>query len=92
MWLFIIDVTSEKASVDPHTMERGSVLVPGSGNQGMLHGLFVIKKAIDYGTQAPLNLGLQFEHLGFAVNSQSKDLVEGISAFLQKREPKFSGE
>jgi len=54
--------------------------------------LFVIKKAIDYGTQAPLNLGLQFEHLGYAVNSQSKDVIEGVTAFLQKREPKFTGE
>ncbi|MHA1670520.1 MAG: enoyl-CoA hydratase/isomerase family protein [Promethearchaeota archaeon] len=54
--------------------------------------LFVIKKAIDYGTQVPLNLGLQFEHLGYAVNSQSKDVIEGVTAFLQKREPKFTGE
>jgi enoyl-CoA hydratase/3-hydroxyacyl-CoA dehydrogenase len=54
--------------------------------------LFVIKKAIDYGTQAPLNVGLQFEYLGFAVNSQSKDVIEGVTAFLQKRKPKFTGE
>ncbi|MBY9015397.1 MAG: enoyl-CoA hydratase/isomerase family protein [Candidatus Lokiarchaeota archaeon] len=54
--------------------------------------LFVIKKAIDYGTQAPLNLGLQFEHLGYAVNSQSKDVNEGVTSFLQKRNPKFTGE
>jgi len=33
----------------------------------------------------------KFEHLGYAVNSQSKDLVEGVTAFLQKREPKFTG-
>ncbi len=54
--------------------------------------LFVIKKAIDYGTQAPLNLGLQFEYLGYAVNSQSKDVIEGVTAFLQKRQPKFTGD
>ncbi len=54
--------------------------------------LFVIKKAIDYGSQAPLNLGLQFEHLGYAINSQSKDVIEGVTAFLHKREPKFTGE
>ena len=54
--------------------------------------LFVIKKAIDYGTQSPLNLGLQFEYLGYAINSQSKDVIEGVTAFLQKREPKFTGE
>ncbi len=55
------------------------------------NSLFVIKKCIDYGSQVPLNVGLQFEHLGFAVNSQSKDVIEGVTAFLQKRTPKFKG-
>ena len=55
------------------------------------NSLFVIKKCIDYGSQVPLNVGLQFEHLGFAVNSMSKDVIEGVSAFLQKRQPKFRG-
>ncbi|NHJ19359.1 MAG: enoyl-CoA hydratase/isomerase family protein [Candidatus Lokiarchaeota archaeon] len=54
--------------------------------------LFVIKKAIDYGSQTPLNIGLQFEYLGYGINSQSKDVIEGVTAFLQKREPKFTGE
>ncbi len=55
------------------------------------NSLFVIKKCIDYGSQVPLNVGLQFEHLGYAVNSVSKDVMEGVSAFLQKRQPKFKG-
>lgn len=53
--------------------------------------LFVIKKAIDYGSQVPIDLGIEFEHLGFALNSQSKDLKEGIFAFLEKRKPNFTG-
>jgi len=55
------------------------------------NSLFVIKKCVQYGTQAPLNLGLQFEYLGYALNATSKDVVEGVSAFLQKRTPKFQG-
>ncbi|MFX1257424.1 MAG: enoyl-CoA hydratase/isomerase family protein [Promethearchaeota archaeon] len=55
------------------------------------NSLFVIKKCIDYGTQIPLNIGLQFEQMGYSINSQSKDVEEGVSAFLQKRAPKFTG-
>jgi enoyl-CoA hydratase/carnithine racemase len=56
------------------------------------NSLFVIKKCIDYGTQVSLNVGLQFEQLGFGINSQSKDVVEGVTAFLQKKTPQFKGE
>ncbi len=53
--------------------------------------LFIIKKAIKFGTQVPLSIGNNFEILGFGVNAGSKDVNEGIMAFLQKREPKFTG-
>ncbi len=55
------------------------------------NSLFLIKKSIDYGTQTPLNIGLQFEHMGYAINTRSKDVAEGVSAFLEKRTPKFQG-
>jgi len=55
------------------------------------NSLFVIKKAVDYGTQVPLDVGLQFEQMGYAINSKSKDVMEGVSAFLEKRKPEFKG-
>ncbi|MHA1986795.1 MAG: enoyl-CoA hydratase/isomerase family protein [Promethearchaeota archaeon] len=54
-------------------------------------GLFCIKKAVKFGTQVPLNVGNTLEMFGFGINSASKDVTEGITAFLQKRDPKFTG-
>jgi enoyl-CoA hydratase/carnithine racemase len=55
------------------------------------NSLFLIKKSIDYGTQVPSNIGLQFEQMGYAINTRSKDVAEGIQAFLEKRKPEFQG-
>jgi len=53
--------------------------------------LYVVKKCLKFGTQVPLKIGLIFEQLGFGINSASKDFMEGIQAFMQKRETKFTG-
>ncbi|MFW9819944.1 MAG: enoyl-CoA hydratase/isomerase family protein, partial [Candidatus Thorarchaeota archaeon] len=55
------------------------------------NSLFLIKKSIDYGTQTSLNIGLQFEQMGYAINTRSMDVAEGITAFREKRKPQFQG-
>jgi len=53
--------------------------------------LSVIKKCVKYGTQVPIQIGLQFEQLGFGVNSAAEDVKEGITAFLRRKEPEYKG-
>ena len=53
--------------------------------------LIMIKKCAKFGTQVPLDIGLQFEQLGFGINSASSDVKEGIKAFLKKQDPEFKG-
>ncbi|MGV9173413.1 MAG: enoyl-CoA hydratase/isomerase family protein [Promethearchaeia archaeon] len=53
--------------------------------------LIMIKKCLKFGTQVPLDIGLQFEQLGFGLNSTSSDVQEGIKAFLRRKEPDYKG-
>ncbi len=53
--------------------------------------LTVIKKCVKFGTQASIPIGLQFEQLGFGVNSAAADVKEGIKAFLRRKEPEYKG-
>ena len=54
--------------------------------------LKLAKQCINYGTQVPLEVGLAFEAQAFAEVFSTKDLFEGLAAFLQKRKPEFKGE
>ncbi len=53
--------------------------------------LTVIKKCLKFGTEVPVSVGLQFEQLGFGVNSAAEDVKEGINAFLRRKEPEYKG-
>ncbi|MHA1595540.1 MAG: enoyl-CoA hydratase/isomerase family protein, partial [Candidatus Baldrarchaeia archaeon] len=51
-----------------------------------------IKYAVNFGWQAPITTGLMLEAMGLALAANTKDAIEGVTAFLQKRKPKFKGE
>jgi enoyl-CoA hydratase/3-hydroxyacyl-CoA dehydrogenase len=53
--------------------------------------LKLAKYALNFGTQAPLDVGLKLEAEGFGIVLSSKDVFEGISAFMEKRKPEFEG-
>jgi len=82
----VISFVVEDDKFEDFVHERASWLGNAATNS-----LFLIKKGINYGTQVPLDIGLQFEQMGYAINSRSKDVAEGVSAFLEKRKPKFQG-
>ncbi len=52
----------------------------------------LVKQCLNYGTQVPLEIGLAYEAQAFAKTFTTKDIFEGITAFLQKRKPEFKGE
>ena len=49
------------------------------------------KQALNQGSQLPLKEGLKFEARAFKVLSTTEDVIEGISAFFEKRKPEFKG-
>ncbi len=53
--------------------------------------LKMAKYAMNYGTEVPLDVGLVLESGVFGVLFGTEDMIEGTSAFLEKRFPKFKG-
>ena len=53
--------------------------------------LRVAKEMINFGTQVPLDIGLKLEANAFGVVLSTKDVMEGVSAFMSKRKPEFKG-
>lgn len=55
-------------------------------------GVRMAKKAIDKGLQVDLNTGYAIEEACYAQVIPTKDRLEGLQAFAEKRKPKFIGE
>jgi enoyl-CoA hydratase len=49
------------------------------------------KRAINRGMQTDLDSGLEYERYAAAMIVDSEDRVEGMRAFVEKREPQFKG-
>ena len=50
------------------------------------------KMALNMAAQVPLSAGLAYESAVQAITFESRDKLEGTTAFLEKRRPDFSGE
>ena len=53
--------------------------------------LKLAKETINFGTQVPLDVGLKLEAEAFGIALSTKDVMEGVSAFMSKRKPEFKG-
>ena len=56
---------------------------------GPARALGAIKRSVDYATHATLEEAMEFEFHLQGVQMQGEDFREGVSAFLEKRPPKF---
>ncbi len=54
--------------------------------------LDLIKKTVDYGMETDLRTAVQYEAAMFGVVSDTKDKYEGMTAFLEKRPPKWNNQ
>ncbi|MBW2097115.1 MAG: enoyl-CoA hydratase/isomerase family protein, partial [Deltaproteobacteria bacterium] len=54
-------------------------------------GLQMVKETVNYGLQMDLNSAIRMEARVFNILLNSEDRKEGMSAFLEKRKPVFSG-
>ena len=85
-WGYVSFLTSEGDEFESLVHEKASWL-----GHAPTTALMIIKKSAKFGTQVPLKIGLIMEQMGFGINSGSSDVMEGINAFLTRKEPKFTG-
>ncbi len=52
----------------------------------------LVKALLNKGAEAPLDVGVVAEAMGFGLLASTDDLWEGVQAYFEKREPKFKGE
>ena len=83
----LVDVVVPARQLEERTMTLAKVIATKSPI-----ALAMIKEATRASVRAPLDDGVRHEQSLASVMFSSKDMQEGVKAFLEKRQPKFTGE
>ncbi|HUY23718.1 MAG TPA: enoyl-CoA hydratase-related protein, partial [Candidatus Saccharimonadales bacterium] len=77
--------------VEPDQLEQAAVEAADRLARSAPLAIAAIKRAVNRGLALPLDAGLAAELEEFDATFRTADALEGISAFLQKRQAEWSG-
>ncbi|UOQ93459.1 enoyl-CoA hydratase-related protein [Halobacillus shinanisalinarum] len=80
----------EGAYANEELMEQTQALAAQIAKNGPL-ALKQAKKAIQYGIQTDITTGLEIERMCYQQTIPTKDRIEGLQAFKEKRKPSYTG-
>jgi len=86
---------AESAGLVDRVCENGDELLPlvkklaAEILKNGLNAVYMAKKLINDGLNVPMAAGLEMERTGFSELFKTFEQIEGMTAFLEKREPKF---
>jgi enoyl-CoA hydratase len=83
----LVDEVVPLADLRTHTLGLAATIATKSPV-----ALRLAKEAIRASVRAPLDEGLRHEQGLFALTFATQDMKEGVAAFLEKRQPRFTGE
>jgi len=84
--LGVVNRVVEPERLEPTVRELAERLAAGPS-----HALGAIKRSVSYAMNATLEDAMEFEFHLQGVQMQRDDFKEGVSAFLEKRQPRFQG-
>ena len=85
-WGLLADVAGDARALEA---EVGSLVGALLGFSPL--ALRTAKEVLDRGTDGPLYTGIELERKAYAMLRSSRDFTEGVTAFTEKRAPKFEG-
>ncbi len=78
-------------AVDPEKFEEEVMALAKQLAEGPPISLRAAKYAINFGYELPAEIGQVIEAAYFGIATSTQDVMEGVSAFFQRRKPEFKG-